>query len=100
MKWVLVPEEATTAMSNAAALKLMTRHTTALCITAANAARPPIPRAKWDEMMERGARAWLTHVGIHPDATTWKGQKRWQISAVDFAVALRAALNNPKVADE
>ena len=53
-------------------------------------ARPAIPRAVWDAMVERGARA-------HKEAVLGHGVPIWDDDRAYADIALRAALGNPVV---
>lgn len=79
-EWVLVPTIATTRME--AEGYQQNEHMGEAWLNML-AARPPVPRAVWDAMVERGYKA------------LWTGSKYNGVDA-----ALRAALNNPEVADE
>ena len=80
-KWVLVPVQRTSEMVDAAFTEVLAHKRWA----AELAARPPIPRAVWDAMVERLR-----------DAVLSSGHSAW-VSDDAADAALRAALGQPVV---
>ena len=99
-EWVLVPAEQHEAQYDAISNSdRMWREQTSASIYAMHiASRPPIPRAVWDAMVERGARA-IYEIGRSGAMSEWPARTAQYKTTFlsDAETALRAALGNPVV---
>jgi hypothetical protein len=108
-EWVLVPSEVDdetcediwdVAYGEWAEFGSMDKDAGRAAVVAMLALRPPIPRAVWGAMVERGARGLILESGGNPDDTMFDDKLAWRWYVPNGDVFLRAALGHPQVEED